>query len=257
MSDDEILEKRCKEQEVEYQIAKELKAEIFPLLDEAHRRKGYRFDKTFSEQNKGMALRLMNSEIIMLLLRKLNQSFSIEEEKIIRLHLEFIALFEGYFATQINFLTFALIANDHNLMWRGKAVETLNDIEKVSLSSKLDFLKRHGFKELITDKVDTKLRNSVAHLFYDISKSDVITVGGETISEAEYNKRYDDFRNIAYSLWLITRIYYSKFASFPLAKLEEIKCSCGYVNKVPVDRTHYVFEPLECSKCKKVLNLHK
>src|SRR3990170_8583591 len=104
-NEDEILEKLCKEREVDYQIAKELKAKIFPLLDEAHRRNGYRFNKALVEQNKGMVIRLANSAMNLLLLKKLSpQDFPVKERKIFALHLEFLTLFEGFLATQINFL---------------------------------------------------------------------------------------------------------------------------------------------------------
>lgn len=152
---DEILKTLCEKEDVDYHLAGKLKEKIFPLLEEAHRRIGYRFDKAFLEQKRGMDIRFANSRMILLLLRKLKpQEFSVEERKAISLHLEFLTLFEGLFATQINFLTFILIANGHNLRSARKAtyVKTLGDIEKLSFAKKLRFLKKHDFEKLIGNR---------------------------------------------------------------------------------------------------------
>ena len=57
-NDDKILEKWCKEEEADYQLASKLKAKIFPLLEGGHRKLEYRFDKALTEQRKGTQLRL-------------------------------------------------------------------------------------------------------------------------------------------------------------------------------------------------------
>jgi len=214
-NDDEILEKWCKEEEVDYQLASELKAKIFPLLEEAHRRLEYRFDKAFLEQRKGMDIRLTNSKTILLLLAKLRpEYFSIKERRVITLHLEYLTLVEGLLATQINFLIFSLIANGHRLSsnGRGNYVKTLSEIEKVNFVSRLKFLRKHGFRKLIVNRIDIKLRNSVAHLFYEISEDGTIKIGEKRITPEDYDKLYDDLRNISYSLYLIDLLYYRRFA---------------------------------------------
>ena len=51
-------------------------------------------------------------------------------------------------------------------------MKSLTSIEKASLSDKIKFLEEHGFK-IVTDKCDSELRNSIAHLYYvvkDIGK---------------------------------------------------------------------------------------
>ena len=212
-NDDKILERQCKEAEIDYQLASKLKTKIFPLHEEARKRLGYRFDKAFIEHIKGTKLRRDNSKRILLLLhKKLNHRlFSPEELAVIGLHLEYLTLVEGIFAPEINFLIFLLIANGNPYSTRkGNNVKTLSDIEKVSLTNRLKFLGKHGFKKLIVKKA-VKLRNSVAHLFYEIDENGTIKVGNKTITQEEYGKLYDDLRNVSYALHLISLLYYKRF----------------------------------------------
>ena len=213
-NDDKILEKWCKEEEVDYQLASRLKAKIFPLLEGGHQKVGYRFDKALVEQRKGTQIRLDNSKRILLILRKLEpQFFSVKERSAISLHLEYLTLVEGLFVTQINFLIFTLIANGHDFnSARKESVKTLSDIEKVSLASRLKFLRKHKFRKLIAKKVDVQLRNSVAHLFYEIDENGNIKVGNKTVTQAEYSKLYDDLQNVSYGLHLVNLLYYKRFA---------------------------------------------
>lgn len=214
-NDDKILENWCKEEEIDYQLASKLKAKIFPLLEGAHQKLGYRFDKAFVEQRKGTQIRIDNSKTILSLLHKKlkPQFFSIEERAAITLHLEYLTLVEGLFATEINFLIFILIANGHDLYStrKGNYVKTPGDIEEVNLAFRLKFLRAHGFR-MVTKRVDVKLRNSVAHLFYEIDKSGTIKVGRKRITQAEYSKLYEKLRNVSYALHLINLLYYKRFA---------------------------------------------
>lgn len=250
-----ILQEWCEKEEVDYQLAHKLKAKIFPLLDEASKRLGYRFNKAYNEQRKGTRIRLDNSKSIMLLLERLKPKFfSLKEQQVIKLHLEFLTLVEGYVSTQINFLVFILVANGYDLYpnQKEKNVKTLRDIEKANLSDKLKFLRKHGFRNLIANKA-RKLRNGVAHLFYEINENGIIEVGNTRITQEEYDKLYDDLRNVAKSLHLISLLYYKRFAPIKLPKFIKIKCSCGYENLVPNIITPSHIEPLTCTKCGKII----
>ena len=258
-NDDEILEKWCEKEELDYQLARKLKAKIFPLLEEAHRRLGYRFNRAFIEQRKGMEIRLANSKTIMLLLARLKpRFFSIKEQRVITLHLEFLTLVEGFFVTQINFLIFILIANGHDLYptRKEKDVKTMGDIEKENLAFKLKFLGKHGFRKLMANKARI-LRNSVAHLFYEIDEDGAIEVGKKRITRQVYDELYDDLRNVSYSLHLVNRLYYRRFASIKPAKFAKIKSECGYVNLIPIVRTSRWYEPIECTNCGKAIRPEK
>ncbi len=213
-NDDIILEKMCKEEEIDYHLAGKLKEKILPLLEEAHQKLGDDFDKVLNEQRKGTDIRLANSKRILLLLKKIKpSSSSIEERAVITLHLEYLMLVEGLFATEINFLIFILIANGHDFYStrKGRYAKNVADIEEENLAFKLKFLREHGF-EMVTNKVDIKLRNSIAHLFYEIDDKGSLRIEKKTITKEHYSKLYAELRNVSFSLHLIYFLYYRRFA---------------------------------------------
>lgn len=254
-NDDRLLQVLCKKEEVDFQLARKLKTKIFPLLEEGHKRLGHKFEKASSEQRRGTKIRQDNATTILFLLKKLNPyAFSIKEQGVIKLHLEYLTLVEGIFSTRINFLIFILIANGHDLYSsrkRGNA-KTLADIEEVNLSSKLKFLGKHGFRNLIMNKVNIKLRNSVAHLFYEID-DESIKFGKKRITKSEYKKLYIKLRHVSFALQFIYWLYYLRFESIPLPNFTKIKCSCGYENLVPDIEIPPNVAPLTCTKCEKII----
>lgn len=212
-SDNTFLRKECGEFEVDYRLATKLKTKVFPLLEKAHKKLGYRFDKAFTEQREGAQIRLANSGFIHLILRKLNsQAFSKREQRIISLHLEYLSLVEGFFAPEVNFLVFTLAANgcDFYSRFHRKNLDRLDDIEETSLASKLEFLRKHGFK-IVADKPNIKLRNSVAHLFYYIENDGTVRIGKQKITQEKYAKLYEGLRNVSIGLHLVALTYYRKF----------------------------------------------
>lgn len=239
-----------------FQDSEGTKSKDISLLENAHKGNIHSFDRAFLEQKKGIDTRLENSGIIMTLLAKMKPNeFSIQERKALSLHLEFLTLFEGFFATQINFLIFALIANGCKFYssLKRKNIEFLNDIEGEPLKIRIKFLRQHGFKTLITGKIGVELRNSVAHLFYEIEDDGTVKIGRRRISENTYTKLYDNLRDISQSLHFIAALFYQRYASMPTTEFEEIKCACGYVNLIAKNRTVLGPEPLTCTKCKKYL----
>ena len=257
MDDGALLEKWSQEFEVPYSFVRKLKGTVFPLLEGAHNKVGLHFDKALLEQKEGMDLRLSNSKRIMLLLKRLApQNFSVEERKTISLHLEYITLVEGFLAPEINFLIFLIVTNGHDfrLTQNGNCAKTLREIEKAIFSKKFDFIGKHGFKELSKSKdAILSLRNSAAHLFYEIDAKGTVKVGQRKITEDNYAKLYDYLRNLAISLHLLTRLYYERFASFPKLKFKRIRCRCGYENLVPLIQVPSNIDPLRCTNCNRVI----
>lgn len=259
--EDKLLKDFCKKEEIDFQLAKKLKAKIFPLLEEAHKKLGYKFDKAINEQRTGTEIRHDNTITVFGLLQKLKpEPLSKKEKWAIALHMEYLTLVEGVFSTQLNFLIFLLIANGHDLYStrKGGYVKTLKDIEEVNLSFRLKFLREHGFGNLISNKVDTKLRNSIAHLFYEVDENDNIKVGKKRISHEQYSKAYTNLRHVSHSLHHINWLYYKRFESVSLPKslkFSKVKCSCGYENIVPNLKPPPNVEPLTCTKCGKILKI--
>lgn len=263
--EEKLLKGWCKIHEVDYELAKALKQKIFPLLEEAHNKKGNTFDRKLLEQKKGTDIRLNNSERLLKILPKLDRNkLTKEEVTAICLHLEFLTLFEGFFATQINFLIFALIANGHDFYStrKGKYAKTFDEIEEVDFAFKIKFLKEHNFAELVkNERGIRRLRNSVAHVFYEIEPNGDIRISNEKVSSKDYAKCYDYLRNIAFAIQDIRNLYYLRLVTslsptekekILRTKLEEVLCGCGYVNLLPEYR-NFLEEQFTCTKCGKTI----
>ncbi len=263
--EEKLLKGWCKIHEVDYKLAKALKQKIFPLLEEAHNKKGNTFDRKLLEQKKGTDIRLNNSERLLKILPKLDRNkLTKEEVTAICLHLEFLTLFEGFFATQINFLIFALIANGHDFYStrKGKYAKTFDEIEEVDFAFKIKFLKEHNFAELVmNERGIRRLRNSVAHVFYEIEPNGDIRISNEKVSSKDYAKCYDYLRNIAFAIQDIRNLYYLRLVTslsptekekILSTKLEEVLCVCGYVNLLPEYR-NFLEEQFTCTKCGKTI----
>jgi hypothetical protein len=262
-----LLKAWCIRDEVDYKFVKTLKGKFFPLLEEAHKRQGSAFDRMFLEQKKGTAIRLDNSaRLLNILHKKLDQNkFTAEEIKALSLHLEFLPLVEGFFATQINFLIFTLIANGHNFYSTRKrnSIIFLDEIEREDLACRIRFLKKNGFSELAKNENRIrKLRNSAAHVFYEIDSSGDVRIGNEKVSPKAYDKYYDYMRNIAFAVHNIRNLFYFKhFASLSPTeieriknvKLEKVKCICGNVNLLPNDR-RVLGQQFKCTKCNRPIS---
>jgi len=191
--------------------------------------------------------------------------FTKEEIKALSLHLEFLPLVEGFFATQINFLIFTLIANGNDFYSTRKKsnIVFLDDIEREDLASRIRFLKNNGFAELSKkqDKI-RNLRNSAAHVFYEIEPKGDIRIGKGKVSAKSYDVYYEHLRNIAFAIYNTQKLFYFKtFNSLSPAdieriknvKLEEVKCSHGHVNLLPDDRK-VRGQQFRCTKCNEVIS---
>lgn len=266
-NEDKVLEEWCKNEGLDYLLALSLKDAVFPLLEEAHKKLGSLFDRLYLEQKTGIETRLENSAQLLKILYSLDKNkFSPEEVKAVSLHLEFLPLVEGFFSTQIDFLIFILLANGHDLYSsrKGEYAKTLGEIEEVDLAFKLKFLKEHGFKELIKEEsIFRHLRNSVAHMSYEIEPNCNVEIGNIIVTGENYTKLYEYLRKFSFSIFNIQKLYYEKYMEslkpeditrIQNHKLTEVVCgNCGYIN-LAVASSHVLgFEPTLCAKCLKEL----
>lgn len=265
-NEEKLLNEWCKKEDIDFVLAKTLKKKIFPLLEEAHNKQGSTFDRTFLEQKKGTEIRLKNSERLLKILPKLDQKkFTKEERTAISLHLEFLMLVEGFLATQVNFLIFTLVSIGHDFYSTrsGKYVKTLEEIEEADFAFKLKFLKEHNFSELAKNEHRIrKLRNSVAHVSYEIDPTVGVRIGNEKVSEKDYAEYYEYIRNASFAINMIRNLYYLRLLAslspiqrerIDQAKLEEVKCVCGYVNLLPDDRRALGLQ-FKCTKCNRPIS---
>lgn len=261
-----LLKTWCQRDQIDYVLANALKNKIFPLLEEAHKQHAKSFDRAFLEQKKGMRIREENSaRLLNILHTKLDpKNFTLQERQALSLHLEFLPLVEGFFATQINFLIFLLIADKHDFfsVRKERYVKTLSEIEEEDLANKLKFLKEHNFPELSKDdSTIRKLRNGAAHVFYEIDSNNILIIKKEKIEKRTYDFAYDQLRNIAFAIQNITNLFYvlhmqslspQQIEDIKTVNLEEVTCTCGYVNLLP-DNRKTINQKFNCTKCNELL----
>ncbi len=193
------------------------------------------------------------------------KKFTLQERQALSLHLEFLPLVEGFFATQVNFLIFILIADKHDFfsIRKERYVKTLIEIEEEDLSRKLNFLEQHNFAEVSeSEGTVRKLRNSSAHVFYEFDSNNNILVKQEKIDKETYESNYQRLRNVSCAIQnSINLFYYLHMLSLSSEEiertknvnLEQVKCKCGYVNLLP-DNRQSIGQKFVCTKCKKTLS---
>jgi hypothetical protein len=82
---------------------------------------------------------------------------------------DYLLLVEGIYSRTLKILLLLLVESHHDLYdpIRNDFVSSSEQIEKIDLSIKLKFLRKHGFG-LVVDSVDRKLRNDIAHLNFRV-----------------------------------------------------------------------------------------
>jgi len=201
----------CIENDVDWHIAEAIYSAYFPLLENAHRIHGDEFNRLFWISREGHNKRMFNAKRVLLSMgriRELTSEFTIEERAALSLHLEYLAPIEGMINPELGFLIWTLIANGAEFNIRNRNIKTYEGITRTTLGQKIRFLKDGSFFPIIYENIDVDLRNSVGHMFYDISDSGEISVEGRRI---EYERVYRNMREIGFSLNLVLYVFYERF----------------------------------------------
>lgn len=98
----------------------------------------------------------------------------------------YLALFETSVTNILDLLVIVLVLNGHDFYVQPfgeypRYAKDLDDLDNSGVADKLYFLKIHGFS-MITDNINNKLRNKIAHMDFDTEGKGIIHVGIE-----EYN----------------------------------------------------------------------
>jgi hypothetical protein len=91
---------------------------------------------------------------------------------------------EGFICNCFDFICYLLVLDHHDLcdvVRKNKYVTNIEDIAKVSMSSKIGFLNQHGFKEL-TKYHDMEYRNAIAHHNFTIDDNGHLWIKGEKVN---------------------------------------------------------------------------
>jgi hypothetical protein len=108
----------------------------------------------------------------------------------------YLLLVEGFYSKIVKILSLMLVENHHDLYdpLRGEFVSSSEQMEKIDLSVKLKFLRKHGFG-LFVDSVDRKLRNDIAHLNFRV------TDDGKIVDKRSGNELTDLEKKMQLLLW--------------------------------------------------------
>ena len=90
---------------------------------------------------------------------------------------------EGIICNVLNFISYVLVSTGHDLYSLTKRKYVKDDIEeirKVEMSTKIQFLKHHGFGPL-TKEYDSTFRNDIAHHNYKVDEKGVLWVRGKRV----------------------------------------------------------------------------
>lgn len=90
---------------------------------------------------------------------------------------------EGMVCNDLNYIAYVLIITGHDLFSLTKrryVKDNMEEIKKVEMSTKIQFLKHHGFG-VLTKEYDSTLRNDIAHHNYRVDEDGNLMVRGKAI----------------------------------------------------------------------------
>ncbi len=205
------LKKICQASGCDFEYAKHFYEKVNPLFLNAGQKLGENFLKASIEQINLTEQRMEN----FLNIRALNNESNLDKcnrKQVIafRLHTLFLTMVEGIFTPDVNFIAFLLILDGNKITVgkNGADITNLRELERISLSRKLEFLGKHGFQEIHDRRNDiVELRNAVAHLYYNIQESGTIRCRGIPISEEKLGELLYFMQQMSASMYTIHMLY--------------------------------------------------
>ncbi len=98
--------------------------------------------------------------------------------------LMYLVSVEGHICNSLTFISYLLAISGHDLysLTKRKYVkDNIEEIRKVEMSTKIQFLNHHGFG-LLTKEYDSTLRNDIAHHNYKIDEDGILWVRGKPVN---------------------------------------------------------------------------
>jgi hypothetical protein len=114
---------------------------------------------------------------------------------------QFLWIYENVYMECVNNLCYLLTCNCHDLLneFANTYAESVEDIENVSVSAKLTFLRQHGIK-IFNRKIDRDLRNAIAHQRFSV-KNGKIQLGKGKIDIQNSSQELIDFATAYINLY--------------------------------------------------------
>jgi hypothetical protein len=144
--------------------------------------------KSFQDNEKGIfeLITATNNDIscIFRLSERLHKSNNLSSRELVLISLfTYLLTAEGILANFLNYISYLLVATGHDLFSLTKrqyVKADINDIRKVEMSTKIQFLKYHGFDALVKE-YDSTFRNDIAHHNYKIDEQGVLLIRGKPV----------------------------------------------------------------------------
>lgn len=184
MSEDYLTRQKeyCDSYKIDFERVKNLNSKIISLIEGGLGKKALRaLSDAYADVNKNM-----NYWINIWKLANSAQKRPAPQEKSLLDLFLYLLLVEGISSKIVQIIAFMLMENDHDLYdpVKMKFVKEYNDLDKVSLFVKLQFIDKHGFG-LLADAVDRELRNCIAHI-------DIIVNEDGSIVNKRTHEKIDD-----------------------------------------------------------------
>jgi len=162
------------------EVEQELKKIDLKKTFETHR-------KEWKEIEKRSKQGAQNFEIFIDFFNKIQKSLTSPSEMALLQLITILFLTEGPLGFYINWYSYYLILEEHHDLWHEenqKFSSSFEEVIKVPLSVKLEFLKRHGFKSL-SEICPRTVRNAIAHYDFHIEIDGTINIRAKKLSMKE------------------------------------------------------------------------
>jgi hypothetical protein len=104
---------------------------------------------------------------------------------------------EGFVSFIIDLIVYHLVSEQHHdISYRGRFADSLNEVSSISLYNKLEFLERHGYD--FFDKIcDGDLRIAIAHHRFEIGTQGKVIYSGREILPKELAHKINDMSRLS------------------------------------------------------------
>ena len=121
---------------------------------------------------------------LMALIERLSKSRDLSPKELALLYVfSYLTMAEGGTCNALNYFSYLLVAMGHDLfsLTKRKYIkDNIEEIRKVEMSTKIQFLNHHGFKAL-TKEYDSTLRNDIAHFNFEIDEKGTVWIRGKPV----------------------------------------------------------------------------
>lgn len=212
------FEEECKKYQIDQAFAKQVDKKLFPLLERAI--KIHTFNYFLSKGYADIQHKFRNFEVFTNLINKIRKDLTLTRKEFAFVFLlYYLVVVESLYTLMVDIIAFALI-NVGKVLKAPKTdrcVALFDELEKIPLGAKLDFLKRRDTRfKIVAKRCDISLRNAAAHLDFSIDNEGNIHYRDGVVSVFEgMQKLWDEITKAAVSSHIaLMHFYYEKYGKY-------------------------------------------